>query len=296
MEYTHSDVHFMEIDESCHETLHYNFPDFPIYSNQEYLSSYPNKKALCHWHTDYEMIYILDGEMNFFINGTVYLLTKNTGIFVNTENLHYGYANGDNNCLFQTLIFSPSLFVTSKALCEKYMVPFADECSAILLTPMIAWQNKILSLQQALHTLCLQKEPGFELIVQNQILSMWTIIFENYKSGETASFMNCASANALKEMLQYIQVHSSEAITLQDIADSGSMCKSSCCKLFQTFLKTTPISYLNCCRLEKACFLLKDTKDSITQIAFSCGFSGTSYFTAYFHRKTGKTPSEYRKS
>lgn len=41
--------------------------------------------------------------------------------------------------------------------------------------------------------------------------------------------------------------------------------------------------------------MLRNSSMSVTDVAYACGFSGTSYFCELFHRHYGITPNEYRK-
>uniref|UniRef100_UPI000B0A6E20 helix-turn-helix transcriptional regulator n=1 Tax=Clostridium sp. NkU-1 TaxID=1095009 RepID=UPI000B0A6E20 len=52
--------------------------------------------------------------------------------------------------------------------------------------------------------------------------------------------------------------------------------------------------FLNSYRLEVSRGLLKDTADSITQVALACGFNHLSYYSKLFLRSYGCTPSQYR--
>lgn len=58
---------------------------------------------------------------------------------------------------------------------------------------------------------------------------------------------------------------------------------------------TTPASYLAERRLQKAAQRLAMNKDeSVTQIAYACGFSDSAYFSRRFSAHFGSAPSEYR--
>ena len=52
--------------------------------------------------------------------------------------------------------------------------------------------------------------------------------------------------------------------------------------------------YVNQYRLEKSISLLRNTGMSITEIAYACGFSNTSYFCELFHKYYGTTPGKFR--
>ena len=59
----------------------------------------------------------------------------------------------------------------------------------------------------------------------------------------------------------------------------------------------SPIIYLNRLRIRKAQELLRETGQSITEIAFACGFQSSQYFARTFkHLTGGRTPRDYRSS
>jgi AraC-like DNA-binding protein len=58
----------------------------------------------------------------------------------------------------------------------------------------------------------------------------------------------------------------------------------------------SPSEYLLNVKIEKAKKLLKYTDHAITEICYLCGFSSASYFTQAFKRKTGVSPSYYKKN
>ena len=72
------------------EIVHYDNPGVPLYIRTGILSNYPDMKALCHWHEDIELIYVIEGEMNYRINDRDILLKEKDCLVVNSRQLHYG--------------------------------------------------------------------------------------------------------------------------------------------------------------------------------------------------------------
>ncbi|MBR6872502.1 MAG: helix-turn-helix transcriptional regulator [Ruminococcus sp.] len=70
-----------------------------------------------------------------------------------------------------------------------------------------------------------------------------------------------------------------------------------CCgNMFERFLFTPPMKYLNEYRLKKSIELLKGTDMTVTEIGLACGFSGASYYAESFRREMGMSPSDYRRN
>jgi len=64
--------------------------------------------------------------------------------------------------------------------------------------------------------------------------------------------------------------------------------------LFRKEMGLTFQDYLSGIRLEKAEYLLEHTRDSITEITEQVGFQSGSYFSRFFRKRHGISPSEYR--
>lgn len=67
-------------------------------------------------------------------------------------------------------------------------------------------------------------------------------------------------------------------------------------RLFNQVLCTSPIKYINNLKLDKAKNMLKISNYSIAEIAQSSGFADPYYFSRFFKKQTGVSPSEYRAS
>ena len=65
--------------------------------------------------------------------------------------------------------------------------------------------------------------------------------------------------------------------------------------LFSEYAGESPIKYILRVRLEKAQVLLGDKSLRIGEIATQCGFENAYYFSRFFRKITGQTPSEFRK-
>lgn len=63
------------------ENVAYNHPDFPAYIKKRQLSSYPDFRAVSHWHDDLEFILILEGQMSYDVNGQKFSLSEAKSIY-----------------------------------------------------------------------------------------------------------------------------------------------------------------------------------------------------------------------
>ncbi|MBQ8140690.1 MAG: helix-turn-helix domain-containing protein [Clostridia bacterium] len=94
----------------------------------------------------------------------------------------------------------------------------------------------------------------------------------------------------------YINEHYLEDISLDLLADIANMSKNSFIYHFKQYFGVTPYNYVLVKRIGKAVSLLRESKDSITKIAFSCGFNSTAAFNRQFLKITGFSPSQMIKN
>lgn len=85
-------------------------------------------------------------------------------------------------------------------------------------------------------------------------------------------------------------------LSITDLAKSCYMSVGHFCHLFKNVVGISPHGYMAYLRIEKAKDLLANTDRSVAEISAATGFSDQNYFSRYFKKKTGYSPSEYRKS
>ena len=281
------------LNSDASENIVYNHPDFPVYIEKGQLSSYPDFRAVSHWHDDLELILILDGEMSYDVNGQQIFLQAGEGLFVNSRCFHYGYSDTHTECLFLCILLSPLLLSVNTYFIENCLNPLIQNMHFPYqkLNPSVQWQNSILRDLEMLYEA--NKDNIQPFIVLEKSVHIFRLLAENMNFFPDHD-KNTGDLLALTAMIGYVQKHYANKILLKDISSAGNCCKTKCTSLFQTYLNTSPMVYLNRYRLEKSVFLLRNTVMSVTEIAYACGFSNSSYFCELFHKYYNTTPGRFR--
>lgn len=97
------------------------------------------------------------------------------------------------------------------------------------------------------------------------------------------------------QAIDFIECHYTEEITPEDVAIQSNISLSHLQHLFLEFTCEGIAATIRRKRIEKACELLISTNRSVREIAISCGFYDTNYFSVVFKRIRGRTPLEFRK-
>lgn len=291
------ETNVMSIMQDASEIIYYKRPDFPVYVKNDNLADYPDRRALCHWHEDIELIHIIEGEMNYHINDKTILLNKQDCLFVNSRQLHYGYSYFRHNCRFICIRFHPKILSGSPSIYKDYVIPLIENEEIPYIHYHLHSQNhrKIMDAMTRILHLKSEAEDAYELEIISILHSLWRIPLCEYK--DSLSHNTLPEHNDLtlqKTMVSYIYEHYQETLSLNQIAASASVSRSKCCLLFKQYLQQSPIDFLNKYRLEVSRYLLLNSKSSITEIALSCGFNHLSYFSKLFLREYKCTPTKYR--
>lgn len=284
----------LNIDRS--ERVLYDMADYPVYVRKGALSSYPNYSAESHWHNDVEFILILSGEMLYNVNGEIVLLREGEGIFVNSGQLHFGYSDKREECVFICVILHPVLLCSSKSMEENCIKPIISDESIpyYRFGQTREWERGVLSAIREIYNVCGEKFA--ELKIQRAFFDIWISLCENIISAKKETVATDHHLSTLKDMLSYINQNYREKLTLENIAHAGGVGKTGCCAIFKKYINKTPNGYLTELRLRHGTELLLESDKTVLEISYEVGFSGASYFTEMFRRFYGCSPREYRKN
>ena len=285
----------IELKDDRSEKVQYDNISYPIYIRRGILSRYPDYAAPSHWHDDIELIAVLDGQMDYNVNGEIITLHEGEGIFVNSRQMHFGFSDSKTECFFICILLDPVILCPTLAYEQDFILPVVRNHNApyIFLEPNNRWQRDILREIYEIDRCKGQKITP--LRVQSSFAKIWSLLYENIPLEDNAAIAESDDLVAVRNMVGFIQKNYARKISLCEIALSGAVGQSKCCKLFAKFFGQTPNTYLNRYRLGRSLDLLRAGDKSVTEIAMSVGFESASYFAEVFHKHFCMTPTEYRK-
>ena len=241
------------------------------------------------------------GEIRYHTPGGTELFPAGTGGMVNSNVLHMTQMLSRTEENIQYLhIFDPVLIsgAYGNLIEKKYVTPLAaaSQLELIRLTPDVPEQAEILTMIRQAFRLD-ENEFGYEVRLRNALSQIWLKLLELSSSEliheETAP--DKKSDDKIKTMMIYIHDHFAEKISVRDLAAAAFLSERECYRVFQNCLHMTPTEYLTSIRLQMACRMLAETRESVTDIGHACGLGSSSYFGKTFREHTGYTPLEYRR-
>jgi len=274
---------------SYNELKQHGTPEFPI-ELYHIDKNHPKYEMAHHWHSNIEIIRVLQGSLRITLNNRELNATEGDIIIVNTEVVHGGTPE---NCVYECIVFNPDLLRIS----DTDNLAFLDDLNQknIVINDFFRKnETRVSEITNQLFSAMENNISSFHII--SYLYMLFAEITENkyYKRISELSNENDKQNAKLKKVLSYIRSSYEAQITLDDIAKEAGMSRKYFCRFLKEMTQKTPINYLNTYRIEHAARKLISTDEPITNIAFECGFNDLSYFIKTFKNIKGVTPKNFR--
>lgn len=104
-----------------------------------------------------------------------------------------------------------------------------------------------------------------------------------------------SSNNKLQAITDYFSHAVSSPYSLDTLSEQFHLSPAYICRIFKKAYNMTPNEFFEQQKIKYATDLLKSNDFSINEVAFSCGYNDSNYFSHIFKKHTGMSPSQYRK-
>ncbi len=144
-------------------------------------------------------------------------------------------------------------------------------------------------------TICTQDSPMkdiyADLALQELILNIIQL-----QSLKASDFQVAFEKNKtpLAFVMDFIKNHLTEDIELEALSTKACMSKATFYRCFKREFGISPNEYISLERVKKAKRLLSQSKMSIKEVSFECGFTDVNYFARLFKLKEGISPTQYQ--
>ncbi|AIQ99236.1 HTH-type transcriptional activator RhaS [Pluralibacter gergoviae] len=240
-----------------------------------------------HYHDFHEIVIVEHGTGIHVFNGQPYTIAGGTVCFVRDHDRHL-YEHTDNLCLTNVLYRSPDAFQFLSGV--RKLLPQEQEGAY-----PSHWRVNQTVLQQVrqivarMETLDDGSEP--HAVADRELLFMQLLVLLRKGSLVAESANNDVRLN---QLLAWLEDHFAEEICWEGVAESFSLSLRTLHRQLKQHTGLTPQRYLNRVRLTRARHLLRHSDDSVTDIAFRCGFGDSNHFSTLFRREFSWSPRDIR--
>lgn len=268
-------------------------PKFRIYKNTS-CEGYP-----LHWHTGVEVVLPLENSYQVLHGNTIYDLAPNDLCFINSGAMHrLASPKGKGVRIFMqfdlTLLFNLSEFDTMLSLLPPVLV-VSQTTHGDVHRRALFFANEII-----------REYNGDEILreatIYSDFMQLYLIVLKNeiynrkpLLSHDSAGTKMNEHVRKLLDVCRYVNDHSAESLTLNDVARRFGFSKYHFSRLFRDFTHSTFHQYLINLRISHAEALLVNCELSIMDVALMSGFSSISTFNRVFREQKLMSPTTYRK-
>lgn len=247
-----------------------------------------------HWHREFEVNYILEGEGQFILGEEKYIASKGDIVIIPPNILHAAYATEKNMLTYDALVFNHSILGTGSN----------DRSTAECIQPIINGQLKITKLIPAKNNFenCVKQifesakdnSPLSDLLLKSELLRFFWLL-ENESEMVLKEEANVHYIELIRPALEYMALHYGEDITVEQLADIAHLSKSYFMGCFKKATGIGAIEHLTQIRMKIVCDALVNSNEHIADLAYNCGYDNLSNFNRQFKKMIGCTPMEYRR-
>ncbi len=278
-------MHYLDYNEKReHKTK-----DFPLayYHIDEF---HPRYCMPFHWHQESEILYVSSGTLKIYLDEREYNLAAGDVLYISGGILHGAQPT---NCVYECVVYDLDSLLMNTPGIRRYLRLVRNK-NVIIREHFSPDYSLIKDCVSKLFQEAYENSTGWELSILGRVLEFYGIIFrdESYETNHTKIEAQ-DKIQQIKPVLEYIESHYQNAITLSELAHIAGMTPKYFCRFFHAIIHKTPIDYLNYYRIERACYLLETSSISMTDVAYQCGFNGSSYFIKCFKKYKKITPKQY---
>ncbi len=139
---------------------------------------------------------------------------------------------------------------------------------------------------------CGRRSVGYEASLFGYLVGLMIFFSREYSKIKTP---NGRALLRMGELIGLLERQYARPWRLGDLAAAAHMSESSLSATFKQATGQTPIDYLIRLRIQRAAERLRQSDDSISEIAFSVGFEDSNYFSRQFRKTMRASPRAYRR-
>lgn len=253
----------------------------------------PVEALVPHVHDYYQLYFVTEGVLLHHLSGECRELNPGDGFLLPPNVPHY-IEKQSETCGFFALSFQKKFLSGHLPMVDDFLFSLSQ-----LKKPpsqMTLPEGDVAMLSQLLFKMtaeCANIQAGSWEILHQGLLLVLTLFARCFYETVSAEDPVLSSRQKVLRVIDFVNVHFTREITLEQVVAENGISKATFCKLFESLTGTTFSKYLHTRRIEKAKQLIFQGQ-KIAQVSELCGYQDFSTFYRNFKKITGISPTDYR--
>lgn len=250
------------------------------YHSSDYYFTWAKGRKLVDW--EYQLLYIRGGRgVIEFKRGKPIAVSAGTLIILHPGEWHRYKPDADTG-------WEEAYIGIGGTLLERIVgAPFFTPQPTLVFLPPGGWfDRELVALVDEIQTNSAERPYTLAL----KTITLIASVVERVRTFRAADAHNVA----IRKATIHIGNHLGEIISFAKLSSSLGMGYSLFRKRFRDYTGLAPLEYQNALRIRRAAHLLASSDTPIAQIADELGFNTPAYFSRFFHKSTGQSPTMYR--
>ena len=272
------------MDNSCIKFAHPN----NLYFYEKKTSDANNLDDISlHNHTTYEIFVFLEGDINFFVEGSAYKLNPYDMLIIRNNEMHKTIHLSKKTYKRIVLTVSPSFFEVMN--CKNYQKIFTHhrlgECN--LIKAEYVKESGLFDAIERFGKYVETENPFDDAVLSATLVKILYLISKsNFENSD-----DDISNDMVKKIIDYINDNLSEIASLDEISEKFFISKCHLCRIFKSRTGITVNRYITNKRIMLVKRLCKKGK-SISDSCLEAGFGSYSNFYKIYIKETGLSPRD----
>lgn len=228
-----------------------------------------------HMHRCYEIILLIEGSMTIILENQEYIIEAGDMILIKPNFVHG--LKTDMTSRHILCIFSPELISAISEPLEQYL----------LTSPVIRNVPELYRtlFENAREDAAIGGIKGFLYLLSN-------LFYEQLDMATKDPDAN--GKHLLRDIFRYVEQNMQGSCSMQELGCALGYSPSYLSRFFYTSVGMPYTGYIRNIKISHACYLLRNTQNSVSDIARQCGYVSSTSFNRNFKQMTDCSPTEYR--
>ncbi len=275
----------MKLEKNIHSSS-----QLPVYVNTAVLTSAPSDR---YSHKETELILVKQGQIKCFVENETVTVSEGCVIIINSLCYHRISSEIDGTVItyvqFDSAKYLNFIYPQENDLLNVFMRTTAPKSYEVF-TPDSFPSFFVCRCEE----LTASPKQFYEVEIMGYIFVLISAMCESGMISLRSKELNKQNINAILPIVNYIEEHLADPLSLDDISAFLFLDKSNVCKKFKRITGRTIHEYIDFRRMELAKTLILFSDLDIDTIALKCGFRSSNYFNKKFKTMENVSPSQYR--